>query len=207
VSILHKLACSQGRRDERPDQELAAELVKTRSRGDIREIVENLSHRDKKIQNDCIKTLYEIGYLAPELVAEYWQDFLRLLHGRNNRLVWGGMIALSTVAPLRAKELFDYAREIEQVMDRGSVITVDAGVRVLAAIAAGNGKRGKGVFQYLLDHLASCRPKEVAQHAESTAVAVSRTNRKEFIGVLQTRLQDLSAPQASRVRRLLKQEE
>jgi hypothetical protein len=207
MSVLQKLACSQGRRDEVPDQVLAAELVKTRNRAGIREIVDNLANRDKRIQNDCIKTLYEVGYLAPELIAEYWEDFLRLLHGRNNRLVWGGMIALSTVAALKAKELYAYSREIEQVMDRGSVITVDAGVRVLAAIVAGNEKRSKDVFHYLLDHLATCRPKEVPQHAESTMVAVTRANRKEFVGVVQKRLEDLSAPQASRVKRVLKQVE
>jgi hypothetical protein len=207
MSIINKLARAQGRRDEVPDQELAAELVKKRDRAGIREIADNLGNRDKKIQNDCIKVLYEVGYLAPELIADYYDNFLRLLHGRNNRLVWGGMIALSTVAPLKAKELYEHSREIERVMDTGSVITVDAGVRVLAAIVAGNEKRSKDVFQYLLDHLALCRPKEVPQHAESTLVAVSKANKKKFISVLQKRLEDLSAPQASRVKRVLKQVE
>jgi hypothetical protein len=42
--------------------------------------------------------LYELGYLAPELIADYVGDFIKLLKHENNRIDWGGMIALSTVA-------------------------------------------------------------------------------------------------------------
>jgi len=53
------------RRDDIPNQELAEEIAATRNEPAVREIVARLEDRDKAIQSDCIKVLYEIGYRAP----------------------------------------------------------------------------------------------------------------------------------------------
>lgn len=74
--------------------DLARDLAQTRDRAGIAEIAANLRHPDSNVQSDCIKVLYETGYLAPELIADYVDDFLALLGSKNNRLVWGSMIAL-----------------------------------------------------------------------------------------------------------------
>jgi hypothetical protein len=204
MSILEKLACHQNRRDEVPNQELARELVETQNREGLREIAENLWNKDKNVRADCIKVLYEAGYLAPELIAAYTGDFLKLTKSRNNRLVWGGMIALSTVAALKADELFPHVREIEQVMDAGSVITRDCGVRILVQIAAQDEAYRREIFPYLLSHLATCRPKDVAQHSEKSLPAVDGQNQAEFIALLEKRSVDLSKSELARVRKVIK---
>ena len=102
MSALQRIAYFQDRRDEVPNQELAKELAAKKDRKGIQEIAANLWNENSQIQSDCLKVLYEIGYLQPKLVAPYTGDFLKLLHSRNNRLVWGAMIALSTVADLQA---------------------------------------------------------------------------------------------------------
>jgi hypothetical protein len=61
MSTLDKLAHSLGRRDEVPNQELARELAAKKDKKGIREVAENLWHKDKNIQADCIKVLYEVG--------------------------------------------------------------------------------------------------------------------------------------------------
>jgi hypothetical protein len=86
----------------------------------------------------------------------------------------------------------------------GSVISVDAGVKTLALIAAHRKAYAKKLFPFLLDHLAHCRPKDVAQHAEKACVAVSGVNRAEFLSVLENRLQYLSPVQAGRVRKIMR---
>ncbi len=53
-----------------------------------------------------MKVLYEIGYLTPELIADYADDFLKLLRSKNNRMVWGGMIALATIAETKPREIW-----------------------------------------------------------------------------------------------------
>jgi hypothetical protein len=204
MSVLGKLACQQNRRDEVPNQELARELVETQNHEGLREIAENLWNRDKNIQADCIKVLYEAGYLAPELIADFTNDFLKLIKSRNNRLVWGALIALSTVAALKADELFPRVREIEQVMDKGSVITKDNGVKILALVAAQNESYRREIFPYLLNHLATCRPKDVAQHSEKSLPAVDGENKTEFIALLEKRAADLSKTELARVKKVIK---
>jgi hypothetical protein len=204
MSVLHNIAFFQNRRDELPNQELARALAQSRSQADIREIAENLWNKEPAIQSDCLKVLYELGYLAPELIADYTGDFRKLLKQRNNRLVWGGMIALSTLADLKAAEIFPHIDEIIQVMKKGSVITMDNGIKVLALVASQNDEYRRAIFPYLLDHLKTCRPKEVPQHAEKSLPAVTAGNQSDFIQVLEKRLEDMSASQAVRLKKIIK---
>ena len=206
MSALDRIAHFQNDRDEVPNQALARDLASKKDRVGIREIAENLWNKDKGIQADCIKVLYEIGYIDPALITYYVEDFINLLKSRNNRLVWGGMIALGTVAELKAEVIFAHLAEIEKVMDTGSVITVDNGVRTLALAASKGGKYNKAIFPYLLDHLKTCRPKDVPQHAEKTLPAViNLSGKKEFVAVLEKRLEDLSGPGLSRVKKVIKE--
>jgi hypothetical protein len=203
MSALDRIAHFQNRRDEVPNQELARDLATQQDREGIREIAENLWNRDKNIQADCLKVLYEIGYIDPSLIAGYAEDFLKLLKSRNNRLVWGGMIALSTVAELRADFINDSLDQILKAMDAGSVITVDNAVKTLA-LAASNDAYRPSIFQHLLEHLRTCRPKDVPQHAEKSLPAVDAGNKDEFIAVLDKRMEDLSGAQKSRVKKVIK---
>lgn len=207
MSVLQRIAYFQNRRDETPNQELARELAQAQDRAGIREIVEGLYHENPNVQSDCIKVLYEIGYLKPELIAEYVDDFLGLLKRKNNRLVWGGMIALSTIAGIKVEAIYEHLGEIQRAMEKGSVITVDNGVKVLAIVAAGNEEYRKRIFPYLLGHLRTCHPKDVAQHAEKILVAVNGENKGEFIEVLESRLPVLRSSEASRVRRVVREAE
>lgn len=203
MSVLPKLACMQNRRDEVPNQELAKELVAKSDRKGIREIAENLVNKDKRIQNDCIKVLYEIGYLKPDLIGDYVSDFSKLLSSRNNRLVWGGMLALSTVATIRAEEIYANWDKIRRAMASGSVITIDNGVKVLARVAAAQPEYNRKIFPYLIEHLERCRPKEMAQHAESILCAVNSENQKRYIRVLTQRQSVLSPAQSARIKKIL----
>ena len=207
MSVLNRIACFQNRRDEAPNQELARELAQKKDKAGIREIAENLWNKDQNIQSDCLKVLYEIGYLAPELIADYADDFLKLLKSKHNRLVWGSMIALSTIAELEADKLYTHCEEIERAMAEGSVITVDGGVKTLALVASKSDKYRKRIFPYLLEHLATCRPKDVPQHAEKTLPAVNARNRQGFVQVLEKRMTDMSNSQATRLRKVIKEAE
>ncbi|MCB0545469.1 MAG: hypothetical protein KDC70_18225, partial [Saprospiraceae bacterium] len=60
MSILDKLSTSLNRRDEVPNQELAKKILKTKDKKAIKELAENLENKNKGIQSDCIKVLYEI---------------------------------------------------------------------------------------------------------------------------------------------------
>lgn len=205
MSALDKLSHSLGRRDEVPNVELARALGAKKDRKGIREIAENLWHKDKNIQVDCIKVLYEVGAIEPKLIAEYAGDFVKCLKSRNNRLVWGGMTALSEVAKADPEAVFKHLDAIKKAKETGSVITVDNAISTLAYTAAGNKKYSGAIFPYLLKHLSSCRPKEVPQHAEKTLPAVDASNKADFVKVLEKRMEDLSGGGLARVKKVLKQ--
>src|SRR5215510_2886233 len=125
MSVLNRLAHALNRRDEVPNQELARDLATKKDKKGIREIAENLWNKDKNIQADCIKVLYEIGIIEPILIADYTEDFVKCLRSKNNRLVWGGMTALAEVAKANPDAVFKNLDVIQKAKETGSVITVD----------------------------------------------------------------------------------
>jgi len=207
VPALERIAHFQGRRDEVPNQDLARDLATRKDRKGIREIADNLWNKDKDIQADCVKVLYEVGYISPSLVSEYAEDFVRLLKSRNNRLVWGGMIALATVAELKAEVVFTHLEEIRKAMDSGSVITVDNAVLALARAASKRDEYRRVIFPHLVKHLKTCRPKDVPQHSEKTLPAVAASNKAQFVTTLKGRLDDLSGGGLARVKKVIRQAE
>src|SRR5688572_30189120 len=172
MSVLDRLASSQNRRDEVPNQELARDLAAKKDKSGIREVAENLWNKNKNIQADCIKVLYEVGTIDPKLIAGFTDDFVKLLKSKNNRMAWGSMTALAEVAKVDADAVFKNLDAIKKAKETGSVITIDNAISTLAITASKNGKYSKEIFPYLLKHLSSCRPKEVPQHAERTFPAV-----------------------------------
>lgn len=200
--MLEKLASALGRNDEQPNVALAEELVASASRRDIREIVEGL-HPETAVVNDCIKVLYEIGYRKPALIAEYADHFAALLGSRNNRLVWGAMTALATIAPVNPDAVYRNIDRILKAYEKGSVITVDNSISVLAGLAKSKPACEKKLLPILLHHLESCRPKEVGQHAERMFVCITPRTGETFAAVLRKRYGALTAAQKKRLDRLL----
>ena len=183
---------------------MAKELAEQEDSPAIEEIVRNLNNKNKRIQSDCIKVLYEIGYIEPQLIQPYADTFLSLLESKNNRLVWGGMIALSTIAPLQPDRIFERIDLVIKTIENGSVITVDRGIKTLALVASANDKYNKTIFPFLIDHLKTCRPKDLPQHAESIAVAVTDQNKADFISVLEERKALLKPSQRKRVEKVIR---
>ncbi|MEW6029227.1 MAG: hypothetical protein ACOYZ8_16845 [Chloroflexota bacterium] len=205
MTILNRIAHFQNRRDEVPNQELARDLAANKDKAGVREIAEHLWDKNANIAADCIKVLYEVGYIDPSLIAAYVEDFVRLLKSRNNRLVWGAMTALAEAARVNPGGVFRHLPEIKKAMDEGSVITVDNAVKALAFTAAAKGEYNKAIFPILLKHLQTCRPKDVAQHSEKSLPAVDAANKAEFIKVLEKRMDDLSGSALARVKKIVKQ--
>jgi len=204
MSVLNRIAYFQNRRDEVPNQEAARELAQTRNAADIREIAENLWNKEANVQSDCLKVLYELGYLAPELIADYTGDFLKLLKHRNNRMVWGGMIALSTIAALKADELIGRLPEIIKTMEAGTVITNDAGIKILSDMAAQKETYRPQIVPYLLKRLADARPVDAPRYAERIAPAVGPAYKAEFIRILETWMKSASGSRFARLKKTLK---
>jgi hypothetical protein len=204
MSVVDKLASALGRNDEEPNLALARDIAARGSAPDVRELVQNLSSKQRGIASDCVKVLYEIGAIKPELIADYTEVFVGLLKSRDNRLVWGGMTALGAIAPLKPHELWKHVETLIQATEDGSVITQDWGIRVLAAVSAADLTYEARIFPFLMHFLKNCRPKDLPRHAESLQVAITPMNRKPFLEILEDRQPSLLAAQSKRVAAVIK---
>ena len=204
MSVIDQLATARNIRGDEPNKELARRIAAEMDKSAVTELVAGLKHPNPAINSDCIKVLYEIGYLQPGLIADHEDRFLNLLAGRDNRLIWGGMIAIATIAAVRADTLFLKREQIIAAIAKGSVITVDAGIRALARIAAAREEYRTALLPVLFEHLSRCRPKEAPMHAEFIADAVTPAYKSEFLAILEYRKAVFTPAQLQRIDRLIR---
>jgi hypothetical protein len=172
MTILDRLATSLGRRDEVPNQLLAAEILRKKNTRAVQELIDNLANKDKGIRSDCIKVLYEIGKSAPEAIAPHYQVFADLLESRDNRLVWGAMIALDTIAAVDPKAIYSLLGKVLKAADEGSVISRDHAVNILITLAGEKQYTAK-CFPLLIEQLLTCPNNQLPMYAERSLVLIS----------------------------------
>ena len=203
-SVLPELAHLRGIASEVPNTELAAKLIRRRNRAGIREIATNIWHKDRRIQANCLKVLSEIGIREPQLVAFCVDDIVTMLSSRNNRLVWGAMQVISSVAPIAPRAVFAGRARIMKALDRGSVITIDHGILSLSVVASKSPAFSRELFSYLVQDLLTCRSQDVPRHATYIFNAVNAKTRAAYLEALARRLTDMPEPRATRIRRLMR---
>jgi hypothetical protein len=203
-SPLSRLGHLQTRRDRTPNLDLARDLAAREDTAGIREIAQNMWNENKNIHGDCIHVMYEIGAIDPNLIAPYAEDFIKLLKSRHNNMVGGAMTALMEIAKVKPDFIFKYLEEIKKAKEAGSDVTIDHSISVLAYTAAAKEDYNKEIFPYLLKHLSTCRPREIAQHAEWILPAVNETNKNDFVKVLKKRDNDLSGAIFTRLGKIIR---
>jgi len=205
VAVLGRIAFYQNRRDEVPNQELAIDLAARGDKSGIAEIAANLTNRNQNIRSDCLKVLYEVGYQKPELIADYADDFLALLDDRNNRMVWGAMIALGTIADLNPKPIRKEIDRVFKAIDSGSLITLVWGIRTVAKAAAKSPSRIRSTMPKLLRYLKTCNARDVPTHLESMLPVLSRANWSRAEEVVQSRKKEMTTSHLTRLKKVMKQ--
>lgn len=204
MGVINKLASSPGRRDEVPNQALAAEIAGKNDKKAVQELVDNLDNKNKDIQSDCIKVLYETGTLKPALIAGHVNSFIELLSNKNNRLQWGAMTALHTITSEKPEAVYNALPTIIAVADKGSVITNDHCVGILIKLAAVK-KYAEDAFQLLLERLKLCPTNQLPMYAENALPVINENNKAVFIKTLSARLPEIEKEtKRARVQKVIK---
>lgn len=201
MAYIEKIAYHLGRKDEVPNQELARELAEKKDIEGIQEIAGYLGDKNKSIASDCLKVLYEIGYISPKLMSLYKDDYVALLNSKNNRMVWGAMIALSSVAKVEPDYVYRIKDLILEKIETGSVITNVWGVYTIINLADNGYYEELKEIMFAL--LRSVRPIDFAKRAESMMEVFKEKDLLEFKSILDDRLQDLTSGGQKRVNKLL----
>lgn len=190
MSVLDKLATSLNRRDEVPNQILAKQIVAKNDKKAVLELVTNLHNKNKNIQADCIKTLYEIGEIKAELIAGYAKEFLVLLESKNNRMQWGAMHALKVITDVNPESVYSVLGKIISAAEKGSVITKDHYVNILIKLSKEK-KYSKHTFPLLLEHLKGSLTNQLPKYAEDSLPLIDANNKEVFLKALTSRLKDM----------------
>lgn len=200
---IEKIAYHLGERNEKPNQELAALLANEKNQAGIDEIAGYLHDKNQSIASDCLKVLYETGYIAPELITKQAGTFIELLDSKNNRMVWRAMIALATIAELAPEKIWPYREKIKGLIESGTVITNVWGVKVLIGMC----KAGDPYYPELVDDLLrlqqECRDIDFAKRAEDMEPAIQAGEREDFRKILEGRIGGLSKSAQSRLGKVI----
>ena len=192
MSVIDKLANTLNRRDEVPNQELAKKIAARKDKKAVQELIDNLANLSKDIQHDCIKVLYEIGEVQPSLISSYSKEFLALLSSKNNRLQWGGMTALSSIAMENPKAIYAALPKIMAAAQNGSVITRDYAVNILIKLCSVKSYAEKA-FALLVEQLLKSPTNQLPMYAERAMGIINEKNRKLFVKTLTSRLDDIDS--------------
>jgi hypothetical protein len=190
MSVISKLATSMNRRDEEPNVKLAQQIAAKSDGKAVKELVDNLVNKDKGIQADCIKVLYEVGERKPALIAGYSREFGDLLASKNNRLVWGAMTALDTMAREVPDKIQAMLPRIISATDQGSVIAKDHAVGILIKLSSVGAYADKS-FNLLIQQLKTCPTNQLPMYAEQALPIVDKGRKAVFVSTLSSRLKTI----------------
>jgi len=202
--VLKRLAYLQTRRDRTPNLDLARDLVAQDDKAGIRKIAQNMQNENKNIHSDCIHVMYEIGIIEPRLIEPYSDDFIKLLKSRHSNMVSGAMTALAEIAKVNPEFIFKNLDVIKRATKEGDETTVDAYISTLANTASANEEYNTKILPHLIEHLSTCRPSDLPQHAESMLPAFDEFNKDEFVKVLKKRQQKLDSAAFTRLGRIIR---
>jgi hypothetical protein len=204
ISIKDLLASSRGLRSSDPNIALAEDISATGNSNAVAELVTLLKHEDRTLQSDAIKTLYETGYRNPELIAPYYGEFLGLLSGRNNRLIWGAMAALASIVPYSHSEIFNSLDLIVDAVNKGSVITKDCGVDILAKLN-GFDDYYNTTDPLLMEQLSKCPIKQLPTYAGKALEHIGNHPIEGYLNIITNRLDECEKEsQRKRLEKLLR---
>jgi hypothetical protein len=117
-------------------------------------------------------------------------NFIELLNSKDNRLVWGGMMALDYITPEKPKIIYNALPKIIDAVNKGSVISRDHCVGILIGLCSFK-QYLKEIFPLLLEQLSSCPTNQLPMYAENCLPVINDSNKKSFIETLQVRIKEV----------------
>jgi hypothetical protein len=132
-AVRSRLGAALGVRHTKADIALGQDIATRSDAVAMAGLVELLD--EPAMASSAIKAIYECGYLAPALLVPHLPVFRALLDGVNNRMVWGGMIAIAGVAKADPVAVWSHRERLELALREGTVITKMSAVHALTAVA------------------------------------------------------------------------
>ena len=134
--------------------------------------------------------MYEIGERKPAMIAGYVKEFITLLESKNNRLQWGGMLALDKIALEDPKAIYSVLGKIISAADKGSVITRDGAVSILIKLCTLK-QYSSAAFSLLVEQLLNSPTNQLPMYAENAIPIINEKIKSIFIKTLLSRIEEI----------------
>jgi hypothetical protein len=194
MSVLDRLAGALGRRDEEPNVALARELAASEDRAGIALLADALASGPRPVRSDAIKALYELGALRPDLLRPHADALLGALDAADNRLVWGAMTGLDSLAETCPALIAAHLPAIIAAAECGSVIAKDKAVSMLATLASLPGPAAPEAWRHLLAILREAPVNQAAMYAEAALRAAPAREPAALAEMVRMRLAGIPQP-------------
>ncbi len=204
-SVYPRLGAVLGVRHTKADIALGQDIAARRAQDELDGLVELLAERD--VASSAIKAIYECGYLAPELLVPHLDVFVELVAGRNNRMIWGGMIAVSCAAKAAPEKVWEHRETLEAAWEAGTVITKVSAIHAFAAVAADSPDRAAALSPLFERVLREADPKQLVQMAEAIVPVAVEDRRGSLLAIATSRREELATDNArKRLDRLVRRQ-
>lgn len=204
MAYIERIAYNLNRRDEVPNQELAKELAEHMDNKGIAEMAEHLFDKNKSIASDCLKVMYEASYISPEIIVEYYSDFVTLLNSKNNRMVWGAMIAIASIAKVALDKVYRDKDLIKEKIKTGSVIANVHGVYSLINMAGASEEIYKKIIDDIFLILDETRSVDFPKRCEAIVKILHDKEKERLHNLIEKNKERLSAAGKKRVEKIIK---
>lgn len=205
MTLADQLASSLGERSQLPNKALGAEIVRSQDKAALNEIRELISENQKlAVLGDALKVVEIMGELDSAFTKEAIDQILPLLDHPSNKIQWRAMSALSTIARHHTKLLFENVSQLIEIMNAGSVITKDHGVKIMLCLYE-NPSYQNTIGVLLNEQILQAPDNQLGQYAEKWSKRIDSNDLGALIRSLETRQSDLHNPShQKRISKILK---
>jgi len=198
--VYPRLGAVLGVRDTKADIALGRDIAARGADDEIAGLVELLD--DQEVASSAIKAIYECGYLAPELLVPHLERFRALMDCGNNRLVWGGTVAVWCVATAAPERVWPHRERLERCLRIGTVITQMSAVQALTTVASSDPAKADELEEWFEEVLETIGPRQLIKCGELIVPVARPEYREHLLGILVGRGDEL--PSAAARKRLQK---
>lgn len=178
---MERLASSQGRRTQEPNEEVAALCLQSPAL--LEEIAAGLVGADARLAGDCAEVMTKVAERDPGLVAPWAKDLVGALGHKNGRVRWESAHALALVAERAADVVGDALPTLEGlVQNHEGVIVRDYAIDAIArwgTTSPARAERAWGILQRAVPSWGGRHVPRILGHGVALAAA-----RPELAGAL-----------------------
>lgn len=194
MSLSEQLATPQGDKSQLPNKELARKIVLAQDQEAVKEILEILNtSAGLDLIGDALKVLEVIGETDSKLAASAYVPIKKYLTHSSNKIQWRAMSALSNIAAHYTKELFLDLPQILKIMEDGTVITRDHGIKILLELYKQTEFQAE-IAPLLLEQVLGAPDNQLGQYAEKWFKIISHEHIPQLITTLESRQPELEKP-------------